>query len=58
MIAIVNGWDTLISALIGFAVLLLTTLGPKLIAFAAAWLDRHDKGKTTPQPDPTPPAAT
>ena len=52
MIAVINGVDTLVSALIGFAILLLTTLGPKIISFAADWLDKHDKGKTESTPTP------
>lgn len=48
--------QTLISALIGFAVLCLTTLGPKLISYVSHWLESHDKGADeapTPPPEPT-----
>jgi hypothetical protein len=58
MMAVITGTDTLISALIGFAVLLLTTLGPKLISFTADWLDSHDKGKHQPQTSSPPPSGS
>ena len=48
--------QALISALIGFAVLCLTTLGPKLISFVSHWLEQHDPGATEPTSEP--PAAT
>lgn len=53
MLSVITGWDTLVSALIGFAVLLITTLGPKVIALAADWL--QSKGRhldLTPPPAP------
>jgi hypothetical protein len=39
-----DAWQALVSALIGIAVLAITTLGPKLISAAADWLTAHDKG--------------
>jgi hypothetical protein len=44
--------QALISALIGFAVLCLTTLGPKLISVVSHWLEAHDPGATPETPDP------
>jgi hypothetical protein len=48
--------QTLISALIGFAVLCLTTLGPKLISYVSHWLESHDKGAGEAPAQPAPPA--
>ena len=41
--------DQIVSALLGLAVLAITTLGPKLIAFAAHWLQDHDPGAKAPE---------
>lgn len=37
-----SGTDQIISALIGLAVMVLTTLGPRLISFATHWLEARD----------------
>jgi hypothetical protein len=47
--------QALISALIGFAVLCLTTLGPKIISFLSHWLEQHDPGSSEGPVEPTPP---
>jgi len=35
----ITGWVELKNALFGFAVLMLTMLGPKILDFTRAWLD-------------------
>ena len=37
-------WNQFVAALLGFGVLLLTMLGPKLLEYATAWLQVHEPG--------------
>lgn len=45
-----SGVDQIISALIGLAVMIITTLGPRLLKIAQDWLEARDPGGAATKP--------